>query len=280
MPPLNSKVTRQIVKERNKIEGPKSLHRGIHYHLNEDFAKSYKTNDSNKRHDHRDLLVHHQKINADLQDVYTRVAALHAPEATMEERIEERWRQFEAIGGRRPTNVRTNDRNAVLCTSKTAIPYADRLAQVSAAKKDLRARSEWERETRGEAVDYSANRSAVSEMKNKRVKDFQRRQLKRAHFLRRMGDPEPLKQSGKYDKNSGTFTVFNKTLREVQREVQQDERTRSVRERRGKNSRSQFDIMEQQNINRPDRSVLSYSREWELGPLRKGGKGRKRSRSS
>ncbi|KEG08345.1 hypothetical protein DQ04_07401000, partial [Trypanosoma grayi] len=102
MPPLNSRATRQLVKRRNVIPGPRSLHRGIHFHENESFVTSYKQNTKAKRNDHRELLVHHQKINEELQDVYARTAALHGENATMEERIEESWLRFERIGGKRP----------------------------------------------------------------------------------------------------------------------------------------------------------------------------------
>ncbi|EPY29965.1 hypothetical protein STCU_04303 [Strigomonas culicis] len=275
MPPLNSKATRAIVKDKNRIEGPRSLHRGIHYTENEKFAASYKGNTSKQRHDHKDLLVHHQKINAELQDVYARTAALHAPEATMEQRIEASWERFEAIGGKRPVGATRRDaQQSVLCTGRSAVPYAARLATVAAAKKDLRARSNWERETAGEAVDYS-QRGALAELKTKRVKDFQRRQLKRAHLLRRVGNPEPLTQSGHYDKDSGTFRVFNKTIRQVQREAAAEEKVHSVRERR-KGSRSQWDVTSAGNINRPDKAVLSYSRDWDFAPQRKS---KKRPRS-
>lgn len=277
MPPLHSRVTRQMVKERNKIDGPRSLHRGIHYEENAAHASSFMQNAKKKRADHRDLLVHHQRINEDLQDVYTRTAALHSDNMTMEERIEENWRQFERIGGKRPTNVRAQGQDAVLCANKTAVPYAERLAQVAQQKRELRERGAWEQLTHGEAVDYSQG-SALHAAKDKRVQMFQRRQLRRAHMLRRVGDPTPLKQSGTYDMNSGTLQVFNKTIRNVQREVAHDARVSEVRERR-KGSRSQWDINESGNVNRPDQDVLRYSRDWELGPRRKaGGAGRKRVR--
>lgn len=273
MPPLHSRVTRQIVKERNKIEGPRSLHRGIHYDENASHTATFKQNASKKRADHRDLLVHHQRINEDLQDVYARTAALHADDMTMEQRIEESWKQFERIGGRRPTNVRTSQKGAVLCANQSAVPYAERLAQVAQQKKELRERGAWERLTHGEAVDYSEG-SALHAAKDKRVQAFQRRQLRRAHLLRRVGDPTPLKQSGTYDMNSGTLQVFNKTIRNVQREVAHDARIAEVRERR-KGSRSQWDVKEAGNVNRPDQDMVRYSREWELGPRRKaGGRGR------
>lgn len=274
MPPLNCRVTRDIVRQRSRIEGPRSLHRGIHYTLNDDAAKTFRKNEHAPRADHRDLLVHHQKINEDLQDVYARTAALHGENATMEERIEESWRQFERIGGKRPMNVRKNNDNAALCVSRTAIPYADRLATVAKEKKELREKASLERKTRGEIVDYSDG-GALHAAKDKRIRNYQRRQLKRAHLLRRMGDPTPLKQSGKYDMASGTLRVFNKTVRQVRREVANDERIAAVRERRP-GSRSQWDITDGGNVNRPHSEMLRYSREWELGPHRR--KGKKRGR--
>ncbi|EKF30650.1 hypothetical protein MOQ_005535 [Trypanosoma cruzi marinkellei] len=287
MPPLNSRATRDLVKRRRVIPGPRSLHRGIHFHENETFVAAYKKNSGARRQDHRDLLVHHQKINEELQDVYARTAALHAENATMEERIEESWRQFERIGGKRPANAvpalsrgsnktdgappRTSDH---LRNNKTGVGFADRLRQVAQEKKELRDRSQWERETRGEAVDYSQG-SALHAAKDKRIALFQRRQLKREHLLRRIGDPTPLKQSGRYDINSGTLRVFNKTIRRVQRDVRHDERTQQVKERR-KGARSMWDARGgDENPNRPSQGILRYTREFELGPRQRGKKGRR-----
>ncbi|RNF07524.1 hypothetical protein TcG_10149 [Trypanosoma cruzi] len=287
MPPLNSRATRELVKRRRVIPGPRSLHRGIHFHENERFVAAYKKNSGAKRQDHRDLLVHHQKINEELQDVYTRTAALHAENATMEERIEESWRQFERIGGKRPASavsalsrgsnksdgapLRTYDH---LRNNKTGVGFADRLRQVSQEKKELRDRSQWERETRGEAVDYSRG-SALHAAKDKRIALFQRRQLKREHLLRRVGDPTPLKQSGRYDINSGTLRVFNKTIRRVQRDVRHDERTQQVKERR-KGAHSMWDVRGgDENPNRPSQGILRYTREFELGPRQRGKKNRR-----
>ncbi|ESL10478.1 hypothetical protein TRSC58_01789 [Trypanosoma rangeli SC58] len=285
MPPLNSRATRDMVKRRNVIPGPRSLHRGIHFHENEKFVGAYKQNQKAARRDHRDLLVHHQKINEELQDVYARTAALHAENATMEERIEESWRQFERIGGKRPASAApASSRNSSttapprtydhLRNNKSGVGFSDRLQQASQEKKDLRERSQWERETRGEAVDYS-NGSALHAAKDKRIALFQRRQLKREHLLRRMGDPTPLKQSGRYDVNSGTLRVFNKTIRKVQRDVRHDERTQQVKERR-KGSRSMWDMREgDTNPNRPSQGIVRYTREFELGPRQRGKKGRR-----
>lgn len=312
MPPLNSRATRALAKKRSAIDGPRSLHRGIHYNLNEDAVRTFRANKQKPRADHRDLLVHHQKINAELQDVYARTAALHGSEATMADRIEESWRQFERIGGKRPVGGdrnmdagyvgqirRASDRSkgspmeciprarvaprgkdgrsrgddggsgsndaktrAVLCANRSAIPYAERLAQVSKEKKELRARASWERETRGEMVDYRAG-SALHMAKDKRVRLFQQRQLRRAHLLRRVGDPNPINQSGHYDASRGTLSVFNKTIRHVQRELEHDRRIAAVHDRRPRSraagergaAASEF------NVNRPNVSVLRYDRE-------------------
>lgn len=271
MPPLNSRATRELVKRRNIIPGPRSLHRGIHFHENERTVQTYKQNGAARRSDHRDLLVHHQKINEELQDVYARTAALHAADATMEQRVEESWRRFERIGGRRPagsTSASPRGDGDHLRNNRTGVAFAERLSEASRAKKELRERAEWERKTRGEAVDYSKG-SALHAAKDKRIALFQRRQLKREHLLRRMGDPTPLKQSGKYDIHSGTLRVFNKTIRKVQREVQHDERVQNVKRHR-KNSRSMWDVWGgDENPNRPSQDVVRYTREFQLGPRRK-----------
>lgn len=266
MPPLNSRATRELLAKREKENTlPRSLHRGMHLNQNQDAVTTFKQNKKAERADHRDLLVHHQKINDSLQDLYARTAALHKEDATMEERIEESWRQFERIGGKRPANVRTKQEGSSLCVNNTAIPYAQRLAQVSEEKKRLRQRAETERETRGEVVDYSEG-SALHSLKDKRIRMFQKRQLKRAHMLRRMGDPTPINQSGRYDMASGTLQVFNKTIRKVKREVAQDERVAAVKERR-RGQRSQWDVSEQ-DLNKTS-GVLRESREWNLGPRMK-----------
>lgn len=268
MPPLYSKGVREILANKKKEHAtrlPRSLHRGIHLQENAGTVATYKTNAKNPRSDHRELLVHHQKINDSLQDLYARTAALHKEDATMEERIEESWRQFERIGGKRPTNVRTSQKGSALCVNQTAIPYAQRLAQVSEAKKQLRSRATIEKETRGEVVDYSAG-SALHVLKDKRVQLFQIRQLKRAHTLRRVGDPNPLHQSGSYDSATGTFKVFSKTIRKVKREVAHDERISQVKERR-KGQRSQWDVSEY-DLNSTNGGVLSHSKDWDFGAHR------------
>lgn len=269
MPPLHSRGVREVLAKQKKEESslPRSLHRGLHLQQNQEAVASFKANEHRVRADHRDLLVHHQKINDALQDLYARTASLHKENATMEERIEESWRQFERIGGRRPTNTRTREqeKGSSLCVSAAAVPYAQRLAAVSSEKKRLRERAAIERETRGEVVDYSEG-GALHALKDKRVRLFQQKQLKRAHLLRRMGDPTPLHQSGRYDAASGTLQVFHTTARKLKREVAQEERVRSVKERR-KGQRSQWDI-EEHDLNKAS-GILRESREWSLGPRKR-----------
>lgn len=362
MPPLHSRATRLLVRERNKIEGPRSLHRGIHLNLNDSAARGFKARGRTSsastataasspaaaggtrststgvigtgrgaasasaaapaEKSHRDLLVHHQKIKADLEDLYLRTSNLHKDNLTMEERIEESWLAFARVGGRVPVKVGTAIANAraakdkstllkaeygtnrgstsaALCVAPGAIPYAERLRQLSADKKELQGKAAWERTTRGEAVDYGEG-SALHSMKDRRIRNFQQRQLARAHKLRRYGDPTPLKQSGKFDDQSATFRVFNKTIRSVQREVAHDARVSAVKEpRRRKRARtedggssggsssgggfkSQWDVRGTGNVNRPDSEMLRYSRDWEVGPAhggKRGGGGKKRGRS-
>lgn len=268
MPPLYSRGTRELLAKRKKENKalPRSLHRGIHLQENQDAVASFKANASATRLDHRDLLVHHQKINESLQDLYSRTAALHKEDATMEERIEETWRQFERIGGKRPANVRTKQEGSSLCVSPTAIPYAQRLAEVSESKKRLRERADVERKTRGEVVDYGEG-SALHALKDKRVRLFQKRQLNRAHTLRRMGDPTPLHQSGRYDMASGTLQVFNKTIRKVKREVVQDEAIASVKQRK-RGQRSQWDV-DAYDLNQSNGGVLRESSDWNIGRKKK-----------
>lgn len=268
MPPLYSKGVRDLLakkKKEHETSLPRSLHRGIHLQENADTVAAFKSTAKNPRNDHCELLVHHQKINESLQDLYARTAALHKDDATMEERIEESWRQFERIGGKRPTNIRTKEKGSCLCANRTAVPYAQRLEQVSEEKKNLRSRAEVEKATRGEIVDYSDG-SALHALKDKRVRMFQKRQLQRAHTLRRVGDPNPLHQSGKFDSATGMLKVFNKTIRKVKREVAQDERVALVKERR-KGQLSQWDVSEY-NINSSTGGTSSQSKDWNFGSHR------------
>ena len=135
----------------------------------------------------------------------------------MEERIEQSWRDFERVGGKKP---------------QPKIGYAKHLETLAVEKKAERSREYIERETSGEFFDYSKG-SALHNSKGRRVKAFVKRQLKRAHTLKRFGDPTPLKQAGKVDTESGTLNVFNKTIRTVRREVAHEAKQRQVKERHG-----------------------------------------------
>jgi hypothetical protein len=248
MPPLYGQETRRLVKAKQVIPGPKSLHRGIHFNQNQDAVEKFKINPNAKRPDHRELLVHHQKVNEELQDIFARTAALHKDNMTMEERIEQSWTNVERVGVKRP---------------KAKVGFATHLAELDVKKRDERQRMEVERTTSGETYDYS-NGSALHDAKDRRIRNFQKRQLKRAHTLKRMGDPTPLKQSGKYDASSATFNVFNKTVRKVKREVAHDSRIREVKTRKG--GRSMWDLRGgNENINRPSAPIVRYTREFELG---------------
>lgn len=252
MPPLNGRESRKLVKEKNKIPGAKSLHRGIHFTYNQRAVDEYHRNPNAKRQDHTELLVHHQKINEELKEVYARTAALHKDDMTMEERIEQSWKDFERIGGVRPP---------------TKVKYAQHLSKLSTEKKGERGRADEERATSGDIVDYGKG-SALHNAKDRRIKAFQKRQLKRAHLLKRFGDPTPLKQSGKFDTENGTLNVFKKTLRRVKRDVAQDNRVSTVKERRG-GGRSMWDLRGgEENINRPSRQLVKDTREFDIGSSR------------
>lgn len=264
MPPLFQKEVRKIVKKGNVIPGQKSLHRGIHIHANEGHVKSFKANPNAKRNDHRDLLVHHQKINADLQDVFARTANLHKDNMTMEERIEEGWKAFERVGGRRP---------------KKAQGYAKHLETVSKERKLERDHVLIEKTTSGETVDYGRDGSALHNVKDRRIKAHVARQLKRAHLLRRMGDPTPLKQSGKFDDRTATLNVFKKTMRQVGRQTAADEKFRTVKNH--KSGKTMWDLRGgNENLNRPDKGVINFTTEFDLGRRRRNtnsGRGARRS---
>jgi hypothetical protein len=254
MPPLNSRESRQLVREANKIPGAKSLHRGIHFHQNAEATAQYKKNPTAKRSDPKDLLVHHQKINAELQDMYARTAALHKDNMTMEQRIEESWKALERCGGKRPKKV---------------VGFAEHLSSLSSVKKDERARGTTERLTSGETTDYGSHGSALHNAKDRRIKTFVKRQLKRAHLLRRMGDPTPLKQSGKFDAASGTLKVFNKTIRSVKRQTMNDAKVRQVKN--GPGRKSMWDLRGgDENINLPATKMIRYSTEFDLQNPRAG----------
>ena len=264
MPPLNSGATRKLVRSTKAIPGQKSLHRGIHIHQNAAHTKSYKTNPTAKRADPTELLVHHQKIKSELEDVYRRTAALHSNDMTMEERIEERWKAFERAGGRRP---------------QKAVGLATHLEKTSQEKKKERSLLEVEMNTSGEAYDYSEGASAAHNAKDRRVRQHVQRQLKRAHLLKRYGDPTPLKQSGKYDSSTATLNVFKKTIRQVGRMTAHDARVQSVKGGRGGGKhRSKWDLRETTaNVNRPTKFVVRDDTA-DSNPGRRGGGGRGRGR--
>lgn len=252
MPPLFGQETRKLVKAQKVIPGPKSLHRGIHFHYKPESVKTYRANPNGERHDHRELLVHHQKVNEELQDIYARTADLDKGNMTMEQRIEQSWKDAERIGVKRP---------------KAKVGFATHLQQLDVIKRDERKRAEVERTTSGETSDFSKG-SALHDAKDRRIRNFQKRQLKRAHMLKRMGDPTPLKQSGKFDDRSATLNVFKKTMRKVGRETNHDARIREVRTPR-KGAKSMWDVRGgNENINRPNAPVIRYTREFEIGNQR------------
>lgn len=253
---LEQRVARRETKKGAKIPGSKSLHRGIHVHENASAVASFKTNAFAKRSDHRSLMVHHQKVNEELKDVYARTAALESENLTMAQRKEQTMRQFERIGGKRP---------------REQLGYRAHLDKVQEERKNERERGEVERRF-GETADYN-NGSALHNMKDRRVKTFVDRQLKRAHMLRRYGDPTPLKQSGTFDRFTGTFSMFNKTKRQTVRAIQHDSKIQNFKEtqygRHGGGRSSMWDV-KQHDINRPDSHVVQdSSADWNLGPANK-----------
>lgn len=221
MPGLNNKASRQLRRDTRDIPGARSQHRGIHVNENVDAVERFKKNANAKRADHRDLLVHHQKVNDSLQDIYQRAATLEQDSSSRDDRIEQRWRAFERIGGARP---------------KPKVGFAQHLHTVHAERTEERRRAQIERVT-GD-IDHSKG-SALHNMKDRRVKRFVKRQLDRAHQLKRMGDPTPMKQSGKFDRFSGTLNVFQKTKRQIERTVGHDARQHTVK---GGKRRSMWDV--------------------------------------
>jgi hypothetical protein len=207
------------------IPGERSLHRGIHVHENQRSVAQWKRNPTVKRKDEKELMVHHQKIDAELKDIYSRTAALTKDNMTMAERIEQSWKDFEMIGGTRPKKQKA---------------FRDHLNEVREKKTEMRSRAAVEFAERGEFTDYSKG-SALHDMKDRRIKKFVKGQLDRAHTLRRFSDPTPLKQSGTFDRHNQTFTMFKKTLRQMNREIAKDEKIGSVKERR-KGARSMWDL--------------------------------------
>ena len=225
MPPGQFKAMRKQQRADNVIPGMRSLHRGIHHHENQDQVDRYMTQTKRKRSDFRELLVHHQKINEELKDVYARTANLVKDNMTMEERKEASWRAFERIGGKRP---------------KEKVKYAAHLAKVSAEKKLDRSRADEERDTGGELTDL-ARGSAVEKLRKKRVKDFVGKQVERHNQKRRVGDPsQSLGGIGHFSRDTHMLTLNQRTARHVKRQVEHDKRVGAVKNRR-KGSRSMWD---------------------------------------
>jgi hypothetical protein len=261
---VNNKQAREQKKAQRVIPGARSLHRGIHVHENNDAVKSFMTNDKAKRNDHRDLMVHHQKMNDALQDIYQRTYKLEEENLGKDDVIEQRWRAFERVGGQRP---------------KEKLKFAEHLEKVRGARAEERRRAEIERKT-GD-IDHSKG-SALHDMKDRRVKKFVKRQLDRAHMLKRMGDPTPMKQSGKFDRFSGTLNLFNKTKRQVEREVQHRARESTVKAgrggKRGGGRSSMWDIKDidpSRNIIRDASSMIHLGRRKKQGGSRHSKKGKK-----
>lgn len=248
---VDNSLSRKVKKQSRTIPGPRRLHRGIHINQNTRAVSQYANRDPAKptSANFKALLVHHQKINEELKDVYARTAALHKENMTLDERIEESWKAFERIGGKRPTKP---------------TGFAQHLAQVSEKKKTERAMAVEERTTAGETTDFSRG-SALHDQKDRRVQQFVRKQLQRAHMLRRYGDPTPMKQSGKFDRRTGELKVFHKTIRQVRRATAQDNRTREVKSHRG--GRTQWDTRrDDTNVNRPASKILrDSSSEFDIG---------------
>uniref|UniRef100_A0A7S1M1H9 Uncharacterized protein n=1 Tax=Neobodo designis TaxID=312471 RepID=A0A7S1M1H9_NEODS len=257
MPPGQFKAQRQQAKRDNVIPGMKSLHRGIHHHENKEQVDRFMTHTGRKRNDFRELLVHHQKINEELKDVYARTAALVKDDMTMEERKEASWRAFERIGGKRP---------------KEKVKYAAHLAKVSAEKKKDRSRAEEERLTGGETINI-AEGSAAEKLRKKRVGRFVKDQVDRAKMLKRVGDPSnTLGGVGHFDRGSNMLQLRNKTERSVRRAVAHDKRVSAVKDRR-KGGRTMWDTNAFDVNKRADGYVRDSSRDYDLGRSRGGGGG-------
>ena len=225
------------------IPGQRSLHRGLHVHQNNTSVKQWKANPHAKRSDGKELLVHHQKIDEELKDIYTRTANLKKDNMTMQERIEQGWKDFERIGGQRPKKV---------------VGFREHLNNIREKKKDERARASVEFGERGEFTDYSQG-SALHNMKDRRVKKFVKGQVDRAHKLKRFGDPTPLKQSGTFDRHTNTLKMFNKTVRSMKREVAHEAKIGAVKQRR-KGQRSMWDV-DRMDLNKDNGGVLRSSRD-------------------
>jgi hypothetical protein len=256
MPPGQFKATRQQAKKDNAIPGMRSLHRGIHYTENQQQVDKFMTHTGRKRNDFRELLVHHQKVNEELKDVYARTAALVKEDQTMDERKEAAWRAFERIGGKRP---------------KEKVKYAAHLAKVSAEKKKDRSRADEERLTGGETINI-AEGSAAEKLRKKRVGKFVRDQVGKAKQLKRVGDPSnTLGGVGHFDRSTNMLNLRDKTERKVRRAVEHDKRVGAVKERK-KGGRSMWDANAFDVNKRAEGYVRDSSRDYEIG--RRGGRGR------
>lgn len=249
MPPIQHRALRQQQRRDNTIPGMKSLHRGIHHHENQETVKRYMTQTGKKRNDFRELLVHHQKVNEELKDVYARTSALNKDNMTLEERKEASWRAFERIGGKRP---------------QEKVKYAEHLARVSKEKKTDRGRADEERITGGELTDMGVG-SAHEKLRKKRVKEFVSRQVDRARELRRVGDPtNTLGGVGHFDRDSNMLSLRNKAARSVQRAVAHDRRVSEVKIRK-KGQRSMWDT-NKFDVNKQATGILrDASRDYNLG---------------
>jgi hypothetical protein len=258
MPPGQFKAQRKLAKADNTIPGMRSLHRGIHHHENARSVKQYMSHTGRKRNDFRDLLVHHQKINEELKDVYARTANLVKDNLTMDERKEESWKAFERIGGKRPVEKKK---------------YAAHLAAVSKEKKVDRTRAEQETETGGEFMNV-AEGSAVDKLRRKRVDVFVKKQVGRAGMLKRMGDPtNGMTGIGHFDRNTSVLTLRNRADRQVKRAVEADRRIGAVKSRR-KGSRSMWDT-NSFDVNRGNGGILrDASADLRIGRAGGGGRGR------
>ena len=289
--------------EQKTIPGQRSLHRGIHYDKNthsvEQWSRRDKKDTKSSHQSAHSLLyvqpeptlesieklrpgpmapnssnclqVHHQKIQASLNDVYARVARLNLGGQTMQQRVEEKWRQYARLcsqpcgwagtGSVPPTHTAGcitahtagcitdySDNSAIHAVfrqqreaeakarGKRPGGYAAHLCRLREAKATQRARASAEFAHGGECTDYSRG-SALHDQKDRRIKKFLRGQLKRAHTLRRFGDPNPIKQSGTFDRHSQTLNIFNKTVRSIRRDAKNDAKFKEVKKFNKKKSK-------------------------------------------
>jgi hypothetical protein len=257
MPPVHHKVARKQLKQEAAIPGTKALHRGIHHHEHSKDVAAWMTNGKAKRMDPRELMVHHQKINDDMKDLYARTAMLSKDDMTMEERKEESWKAFERIGGKRP---------------KAHVGYREHLEKISVTKKSDRVRVEDEQD-HGD-VDW-AEGSAVDRAKKVRIKNFLDNKKRKDKMFKAHGDPNPMKQSGKFDRFTNMLTIPNRQVRKVDRSMAHDARVGQVKERKG--GKSMWDSGSYDINARGSGDISDASKDWNLGP--KSRKSSKRGRS-